>query len=307
MKSYKEIELECEFRFGLNAQYWHLFTNGKTVDTVFDNREEFIVGMNLLAISKCHIPNVKIFTFNLMNNHLHIILAGHKDDCIRLFEDYKTRLKRYFSRKGQPRKLDGFNCSLINIDNLNSLRIEIAYVNRNGFLARKDCTPFSYPWGANAFFFNEFHSLLNSIHYDTLSFRDKRLICRSNSIDIPANNLLVHDGLILPSSFCNIKEAESFYRDAHHYFNIISKNYEAYSAIAKNLSERTFLTDEDMISAASSLCFKEYGEKRPVLLQPQQKLDLARRLHQDYNASNRQICSILKIEKDIIETLFPKA
>ena len=89
MKSYKEKELECEFRFGLNAQYWHLFTNGKTVDTVFDNREEFIVGMNLLAISKCHIPKVKIYTFNLMNNHLHIILSGNRDDCIRLFEDYK--------------------------------------------------------------------------------------------------------------------------------------------------------------------------------------------------------------------------
>lgn len=308
MKNFKEIELECELRFRRNAQYWHLFTDGNSAEIIFRSREEFIIGMNLLGISKCYFPELKIFTFCLMNNHIHIILSGSREDCTSLFENFRTRLQRYFSRNDEKTRLKGFKCSLFPIDNLQSLRNEIVYVNRNGYLVNPDCTPFSYRWGANMFIFNALASVIygDCTPYGKLSFRDKRNICRSNTIEIPGDDLRIFDGMILPSSFCETKEAESFYRDAHHYFYAISKKYEAYSAIAHTLGDKIVLTDDEMVSATISLCVREYGERRPAVLQPKQKIELAQRLHWDYNASNRQICSILKLDRGIVNELFPQ-
>lgn len=121
-----------------------------------------------------------------------------------------------------------------------------------------------------------------------------------------SDRIKVLNNIILPSSFCSIKEGECFFRDAHHYFNLLSKNYEAYSQIAKRLKDSVFLSDEEMYSAVKSICSKNYNLSKPALLPSTVKIDLAKKMHYEYNASNKQIETILKMEAAIIESLFPK-
>ena len=52
-------------------------------------------------------------------------------------------------------------------------------------------------------------------------------------------------------------------------------------------------------------CRKSYGTDSPNLLQPAQKLELAKILHRQYNASNGQIRRMLKLDASIINELFP--
>ena len=134
--------------------------------------------------------------------------------------------------------------------------------------------------------------------------RERRTICRSNNIDLP-KGLKVCDGMILPSSWCRIHEAENFFRNAHHYFQCLTKKYEAYSEIADRLHESVFITDEEMYSAVCALCMKDFNVKHPGHLSAKQKVDIARRMKSEYNASNRQIKNILKIEMGIVDELFP--
>ena len=116
---------------------------------------------------------------------------------------------------------------------------------------------------------------------------------------------MVYDGVILPASFCHISEAESFYRSAHQYFHHISRKFEAYSEIAERLHESVFISDEEMYAAVCALCVKIYNMKNPTQLGVKERIEMARHMHQKYNASNRQIRNILKLDNSIVETMFP--
>lgn len=241
-----------------------------------------------------------------MNNHLHIILSGDPQKCREMFDRFRLMLKRHFIRSGRVVNLKYFNCQLIPINSLQSLRNEIAYVNRNGFVVRPDCTPFSYPWGAGAAFFSPFMKLLPSVSYDSLKVKQKREICRSNNVDIPSSKAMVYEEIILPASYCHIDEAEAFFRSAHHYFQHISRKFEAYSEIADRLHESVFISDEEMYSAVCALGLKMYNVKNPTLLGTKERIEMARQMRQKYNASNRQIRNILKLDNSIVDTLFPQ-
>lgn len=304
--SFRDLEQDCEYRFMRESPFWHLYTDGNTADIIFSSNEDFKSGMNILGVCCLRSPEIKVYTFTLMNNHLHIILSGDPQKCREMFDRFRLMLKRHFIRSGRVVNLKYFNCQLIPINSLQSLRNEIAYVNRNGFVVRPDCTPFSYPWGAGAAFFSPFMKLLPSVSYDSLKVKQKREICRSNNVDIPSSKAMVYEEIILPASYCHIDEAEAFFRSAHHYFQHISRKFEAYSEIADRLHESVFISDEEMYSAVCALGLKMYNVKNPTLLGTKERIEMARQMRQKYNASNRQIRNILKLDNSIVDTLFPQ-
>ena len=304
-ETYFDKEQEAEYLFNSNGPFWHMYTPGNMTSIIFSQEEDFIFGMNLIAQAAAKFPDVKIYTFEIMNNHLHFILSGEEYRCRQMFCKIKERLNRYLKTKGQALDFSRFDCSLVRITDLKMLRNEIIYVNRNGYVARHDCTPFTYPWGAGAAFFNNIIRFIPSTRYSELTIRQKREICKSKDIDLPGD-LRVYNGVILPSSYCILKKAEQMFRDPHHYFNMLSKNWEAYSEIAKRLGDTITITDEEMYGAVCALSTKEFGCKNPRLLSPENKVMLARRMKSEYNASSKQIRSILKLNQDIVEEMFGK-
>ena len=304
-ETYFDKEQEAEYLFNSNGPFWHMYTPGNMTSIIFSQEEDFIFGMNLIAQAAAKFPDVKIYTFEIMNNHLHFILSGEEYRCRQMFCKIKERLNRYLKTKGLAPDFSRFDCSLVRITDLKMLRNEIIYVNRNGYVARHDCTPFTYPWGAGAAFFNNIIRLIPSTRYSELTIRQKREICKSKDIDLPGD-LKVYNGVILPSSYCILKKAEQMFRDPHHYFNLLSKNWEAYSEIAKRLGDTITITDEEMYGAVCALSTKEFGCKNPRLLSPENKVMLARRMKSEYNASSKQIRSILKLNQDIVEEMFGK-
>ncbi|MFA5443635.1 MAG: hypothetical protein WC128_01830 [Bacteroidales bacterium] len=304
-RTFFDKENQCEYLFNESVPFWHMFTPGNLTTLLFTNDEEFGFGMNLMGICADRNPMLKIYTFELMNNHLHCILSGDKKCCEDLFNMYQTRLQRYLAITGRVVELSAFKVSLLSIPDLHALRNEIVYVNRNGYLVKPSYTPFSYIWGAGYLYFNPIYEVLPSVTFNSLSIREKRNLCRSRDVAM-SDRIRVLNHIILPSSFCYIKEGECFFRDAHHYFNLLSKNYEAYSEIAKRLKDSVFLSDEEMFSAVQSMCLKSHNLSKPVLLPSAAKIDIAKKMHYDYNASNKQIQRILKIDAGIIESLFPK-
>ena len=305
--SFIEKEKLCEHLFSCNGPYWHLCTDGNDSHMIFSNSDDMKVGMNLMGICARIYPDVSILTFELMNNHLHIILSGRESKCREMFTTFRSKLQRFFMRNGRSVDLSCFECQLIAITDVSMLRNEIAYTNRNGFLTNKEHTPFSYPWGAGAIFFNPWIRSIPATPYASLSVKAKRAICKTHDLDFNGEGLMITDGMILPSSYCRISLAESMFRDAHNYFFLISRNFESYNEIAKRLHETIFLTDEELYAAISSLCRKTYDAKYPAMLSPKDKIDVARKMHFEYNASNRQIKNILRLETHVIDTLFPSS
>ena len=295
-------ERSCELTFLNGGPFWHICTDGQSMEIICETEEDYKFAVTVIAIAAA-LTGVKILTFQVMSNHIHVIVEGLESMCKDFFSEVKRRLRRYRNSSGRFASFEKFEASFIPIDNLRSMRYEIAYSNRNGYLANPSCTPFSYPWGAGYLYFNPHAFVTDAVPFGDLTRDEKLKMCRSRIPDLPAG-YMVKDGLILPQSFCAIKYGESLFRDAHQYFSIVSKNYEAYSEIAKRLGNDVFLTDDEMFAALSMLAKKKYGDGRVTLLPNASKIELAKTMRSDYNASEGQIQRMLRLDRGTVSELF---
>lgn len=251
---YFRIEEECEFRFRELGPCYHLCTS-ENAPILFHNEGDFKTAMNIIALASKLFPDIKILTFEVMNNHLHFALCGNE--------------------------------------------------NRNGYVADSGHTPFSYPWGANRFFFNG----EAKCRYESLKImataRWKRSAFHSNLGDnLTGLNHL--DGYVSPMCFCHIRLAEGLFINAHQFFSKITKSVESSAVIAKEIGESVFYTDNELFSIISQKCYKQYGCKSPAMIPAEAKVTVAKMMHFDYNSSDKQISRILKMEIDTVRRMFPE-
>jgi REP element-mobilizing transposase RayT len=307
----------CEAAFARSGPFWHLYTDGEKMEMYFTGPSDFLFGLALLGICTASFPHCRILTFALMSNHLHLIVVGQEKDVRAFFALFKERLTRYLGGQHRFCRMQNFEAGLFQIPDLRALRNEIIYVNRNGYVVSPDCTPFSYWWCAGMYFFNPMGWLLPSRTFASLTLRERRAMCHCRDAEFPPHyrvlaNFCVGPGMaaepmLLPTSFCAIREAESYFRDAHQYFRRLSRDQEAFSEVARRLGDRIFLTDEELFGAVSALSAKEFGNSIPALLPASVKQEVARRMHYDYNASNKQIQRILKLPPVLVGEWFPRA
>ena len=293
---------DCDLAFASGGPYWHLCTPGQLTESLFENEADFRMGMNSIAVCT-QSSGVEILAFQIMGNHLHFIISSLEQICRSFFEQLKKRLKLFFSRHDRYVKLDGFCPNLIPIDNLQSLRTEIVYVHRNGFLVNPAYTPFSYPWGSGNLYFMPPFPKQACKKWEDLPYREKAAICRSRVCDLP-DNYLIDNGVILPHNYCNAGKGMSMFRDAHQYFSMVSKNYEAYSEVARRLGDSVFLTDDEMFAALRLISKNQFGDIKPTMLAPNQKINLARQMKSKYNASDGQIQRMLRLDRAVVAELF---
>lgn len=301
MKSFVEKERGCETAFQTNAPFWHLLTPGGQSWLIFKDDDDMKFAMTLMARCSCEFNEIKILTFALMNNHLHIVASGPLSSLSSLFDTFRRRVVRYLSHQGRTLLPDSLKETIIPIFDLRTLRNTIVYVNRNGFVVDPSQTPFSYHWGAGCCFFN-----IQPVgkKYSELQFNNKRLVCKSRVADFP-ESFEVLDGYISPASFCDINTATSFFRDAHHYLSLLMKNVEVYQEMAKELHDRIFLTDEELYSQVLRICRDEYKVSGIKDLTKIQRFELANSIHYKFNASNEQIRRILMLLDSEVKRLFP--
>ena len=305
MLTFAEKERECERRFEKSGPYWHLYTDGRIMEDFLCTEEDFKMAMTALAIATVLFKKVRIITFELMSNHIHLILNGEAEDCMGLFERLKARLKRIL--KTHERTIDWrmFQAEILPITTLDALRNEIIYVNRNAFVASPHFTPFSYPWGGGCAYFSPIFRLLPAKTLRESGFNKARELAHFREIRMIEDLKFYGDVVYIPS-FCRTDIGESMFRDARSYFNSLTRNAEAFSQIAQRLKDSVFLTDDEMYAVAVKYAESSFGSRQLGLLDPEQKIQLCKELHFKYNASNQQIRRLLKLDLNILNELFPQ-
>ena len=79
---------------------------------IFSSNEDYIYGMNAIAICKIQYIDVKILAFCLMNNHVHFILDCEKDDGLLFMKHYKLLIGKSLKNKyGMERNLNASKCT----------------------------------------------------------------------------------------------------------------------------------------------------------------------------------------------------
>lgn len=293
-------ELECEniFRRMMGKVY-----NANTPENhpiIFKTETDFKAAMSIVAVSARMYPEVKVYCFQLMSNHVHFVVNGSESSIRLFFEFFVGRLKKHFANSVD---LSGFTLKLFLVTDISYFRNCIAYVNRNGFVVNNDVTPFSYPWGSSRYFFHPFSRL-----YDVKCGRKTgvaaiRALMHSRACD-HLKGLKSIDGYISALEFCHIDEAESIFRDAKQYFYTISRNIESNSEVAKSIGEAVYYTDTDLFSAASKMAKENFGSYNLKILSVESKLEMAKRLHYEYNAGDKQLNRLLGIDLALLKALF---
>ncbi len=294
--SFGEQERRCEELFLSRGPFYHLCTPGDSQLVLFDTDGDFRYAMNLMASSAYQEPDFNVITFEIMRTHLHVIGEGSFSAAHEWFSKMRRRLYRFYQSEGVVKDLKSFQASIFPIEDLSFLRNSIAYVNRNGYLVHPEHTPFSYPWGANRFYFNPDAKERCDIAFGDLSVRQKRSLFGSHKIDFYRGASIV-DGYISPEAYCDLYTGEKLFRDARHYFGLVSRSVEAYKDIANLLGDSLFYTDDELYLIVRQLCRDRYGNARPEILTMDQKMELARMLHFDYKSSDRQIQRMLRLEE----------
>lgn len=305
MWTFAEKERECERLFEKSGSFWHLYTDGRGMEDFLCTEEDFKIAMTALAVAAVLFKKVRIITFELMSNHIHMILNGESDECLELFGRFKARLRRILKTNGRVINWEAFKADILPIETLNALRNEIIYVNRNAFVANPQFTPFSYPWGGGCAFFLPCLNLLPVRSLKEVGFNKARELTHFREIRLIEDLKFLGDVAYIPS-FCRTDIGESMFRDARSYFNSLTRNAESFSQIAQRLKDSVFLTDEEMYATAAMYAEKTYGNRQLSLLNPEQKIQMSKELHFKYNASNQQIRRLLKLDIGILNELFPQ-
>ena len=299
-----EKEKLCEERFEASGPFWHLYTDGTKMQNVFVTKELFEIGVAALGVSCRMMPLVKLLSFELMTNHVHLIMAGQREDCCLLFEMFKDRMIRIFSRSDVVADLTDFNLHILSIPDLKALRNEILYAHRNAYVANPDFTPYNYPWGTGWAYFSPLVDKIPTLDLNEISLTLARKIAHTRDL-APVKGLRCYDNRIFIPSFCDIQLGESMFTDPRSYFNALTKNVEAFAQIADRLQDSIFLTDDELFSVVCKISEDSYQTRKIALLAPEHKIAIAKELHFKYNATKQQIRRILKLDKTLLDELFP--
>lgn len=302
--TFAEKERICEREFEMSGPFRHLYTDGRKMEAFICDEEDFKASMTALAVTAMLSPKVRIITFEFMSNHIHLILSGYDDDCMEFFCRFKMRIRKILLSKGKITHWDSFCAEILPIETLTALRNEIIYVNRNGFVANPQYTPFSYPWGGGCAYFMPYFHLLPARSIKELGFNRSRELTHFREVKTIETLKFIGDLVYIPS-FCRIDIGERMFRDARTYFQSLTRNAEAFSQIAEKLKDTVFLTDDEMYAAAVRYAEQTFGNRQLATLSPEQKILLAKELHFKYNASNQQVRRLLKLDIDILNELFP--
>ena len=306
--SFQEKEKQCRALFDSVIQrglsFWHVCTPGTFQQIIFESPDDYEFGM-VAAATASYDAGVKIITFELMSNHVHfVVYCKAKENAASFLELYKKRLVRYFRDQKRVIDLSRFSSDPIAIETLESLRNQIAYTNRNNYVVDPGQTPFSYPYGGNAFFFNPFAKAVQGRSFGSLSLRAKIRLLHSKETDYP-ESFIVTGNHITPPSFCDISLGESVFRDARHYMHKLTRDVESYKELAALLSDVDYYTDDELVSVVYSISREKYGSAKPALLPVQQKEELAGILHYEYRADNRKISRLLQFPLQTLNEKYP--
>lgn len=301
VESFADQESRCRKNFETLGSMYHCCTPEDHSD-IFLTVEDFRAGMNMIGLCAILFPNILFITFELMSNHIHMLVVGDLAEILKMFETFKRMLSKYLASRDRASGLPNFKITPFLIEDLENARNVIAYINRNGAKVHPDTTPFSYAWGANRFFFNPEAKMRHKEQKRPAKLFELRDISHSRKHD-DLNGVYCVDNYVTPICFCDLESGESLFRDAAHYFIKVSRHVEAYDDIAKMIGERVYYTDDELFLALCAQCREKYGDIKPQLLPAVAKIDMARMMRFEYNASDKQIQRMLKLSSDVVRSL----
>ena len=296
--SFWDKENICEQRYRQGGPFY-IVTTENLPWLLFTSEQEFIDGTNMVAVALAGL-GLRLLNEVMMNNHLHFLLEGSYEGALVFTDRLRKAMSRYQIARGNP-SLANWEIQVKKIENIRNLRNAILYISRNPSVAGRNVTPVGYKWSSAQLMFNQnLQYYLAGVPFDTLTYREKRGIVHSRDLTLPKSYRIL-DGMILRQSFVDYKRAEEFFESAHQYFRLLARRVESDAETARWIGESILLPNEDVFRIVADW----YNVKMVSLLNPNQRLEAARRMKAELMSNNKQIAQVLRLPLEQIDQLFP--
>ena len=291
---------------------WHISSDGGYAFALFETEEDFKAAMNRLALLACR-SGVIILAFCLMDNHIHFVLYGLREDCEAFAKEFLNLTAHYNSRKhGDRRGASSIPLSCQSIEDEEYLLNAICYDVRNPPVNGLKYTFYDYPWSSGPLYFRtasgwaaplwkaapeawpeETRKFFNVKKAGELGTKERRSITGSDQ-KVP-EDWLIFEGVILPSSYIPAETVEKLFK-SHRAFNYFAgrskeKDMEEVMGVWSSLS----LQDTEMRQHRDEEMAALYGTDRIRSLSIRQRIEIGRILRRKYMTSVKQIARVVCI------------
>ena len=284
---------------------YYLVTTDHLEDALwFREEDDFVMGMNHVAVQAAANPGVKVLSFILMSNHVHFVLRASEQDALSFVETFKKRYSTAFSRKYGIRALlrrNGTDVKPIPADEPESLERAIAYVQMNCVAAGICAHPYQYPWGTGNAFFKFGGSFPGSdraevrkIHtIGSMTKRARKYAFHSISDCIPADWYICDDkGYILPESYVAVNEVQNIFRTPKRLEYFLNSSSKARKRLEIKEEMLPSFKDQSIIGVLPDLCHSLFQKSSFKELTPEQQTELMRHIRYRFSANVNQIARV---------------
>ncbi len=283
-----------------SSGFYHVCTDGASLDWMFKDDSDFIAGVNRLGICAV-VSGVKLVSFVLMDNHVHFILYGVMPSCKDFILRYKNLTGKYiYSRYGIKGHIHTLPTEIIRIDTPDRLLATLAYIDRNPIVAGWRKMPDEYRWGVSGFMFRTREGCENFRSLDTFSLREQSILLGTH-VKLPQGWMVDERGMLDVRCFVDVPFLEKLFRTPGRYLYFLSKKLEGDIDQFFTMGTRTFVQDKDLRIIVEKMAKEHYGEEDVKLLSVKTRLLLARKLRYEYASTVKQISRMLHLDVELLK------
>ena len=284
--------------------YFHICTDGRKLPWLFQDENDFIAGINRIAV--CYFKTgVSVIAFVLMDNHVHFVLYGPILKCKAFIKLYKRLTGVWILHKyGISDYLRLLPTEIIRIDNEESLLNTIAYLDRNPLMAGYKYMHGEYSWGSSKYVFKEISA--SGLSKDgfkplsTLTRRKQREVLNSKVV-LPEEWLINDSGMIHPVSFLSVNKLEAYYKSPMRYSYFLAKKQEGIVEQELERSQKLFIPDRELRPIVTEMARVNFGGRNIMQLNVNERLFIAKKLRRDYASTIKQISRMVHLDSSALD------
>jgi len=286
--------------------YYHCATKGFDHSILFLNNREYIAGMNRIGIclSLLQNENVIVIAFCLMDNHVHFILYGTRETCLKWMALYQrlTMIWQGKHRDGAPVD-ELWEYDAWQIYDSDDLKKKIAYVLRNPTVARMGFVPGGYRWSSAPLIFADTAAeFYGGRKIGDLSIYESRKLFETRAI-LPKDWIVLPDNMIWPGCYTDAKRVEKLFGHPRALLFFLSQNVE--TDINQEMYQGSLsLPDADVIRMAQKTAEGLFGTQEISALDLPSRIQLCKMIKKQSGGSLKQLARIVQISLSDLRKIF---
>lgn len=282
----------------LKRYYYHLSSDGWKEGRLFHSREQYAYGMTLVGLLTLRF-DIVIYDFTLMPNHIHLLLKGDGETCMKAFDYFRRKLSARLVKDGNPPLPADYGFKLRPVESREQMRVAFLYLARNPY-ERNTVVPGGYLWASAGLHYSDWPQIVCGTRADCLSKRTLERLTGTR-MSIPGAWEFHPQLGLLPSSFVDHSMFEKVFASPKDYQTHLVKEYEAFVRLGRALDETPSFSEEEIADMTQQLVNQLFPGKRSAQLSNDEKGQLCVRLADRYGLSPQQMGDELHMPERLVK------